>query len=77
MSKQVRTYNNGDRYEGELKGEIRNGKGVYTFAASGNRYDGNWKNDTFDGQGVFYWKDGSKYDGQWKNGKKKEKEHIL
>ena len=35
MPRGSRTYYNGDRYEGDLQGEIRNGYGTYFFA-SGN-----------------------------------------
>ena len=77
MSKQVRTYNNGDRYEGELKGEIRNGKGVYTFAASGNRYDGNWKMTHLTDKEFFIGRMAQNMMDSGKMVKKKEKEHIL
>ena len=39
MVRETRFYNNGDKYEGELRGEIREGQGTYTFA-NGNRYEG-------------------------------------
>jgi hypothetical protein len=44
MSNQKRTYFNGDRYEGELQGEIRNRRGTYYFT-NRNRYEGNWRNN--------------------------------
>ena len=41
-------YENGDTYEGGHVAGIREGRGVYTWAASGNAYEGRWK------QGVRY-----------------------
>ena len=58
----------GSEYEGQWKGDIRDGQGVQTFK-SGSIYEGEFKNNKFDGKGVFTWVEGDKYIGQFKNGK--------
>lgn len=49
-------------YEGELKGEIRDGKG-YMHWADGHEYDGEWENDVCTGEGVLIWNE-KKYQGK-------------
>ena len=44
------TYNNGDKYEGEVKDNRKNGKGIYCYA-DGEKYDGEWRNDNKNGNG--------------------------
>jgi len=41
----------GARFDGEMKGGIRNGKGVYIWNKAEVRYDGSWKEDVPHGQG--------------------------
>jgi hypothetical protein len=56
----ILTYNDGKKYEGELK--VRtfepNGKGIATFI-DGSSYEGTWKEGLMDGKGKFTWNDGS------------------
>ena len=56
----------GDKYEGDWKNGMPNGKGVFTYA-DGNKYDGDYVDDKRTGKGVFTWSDGNKYDGDWKD----------
>ena len=46
-------FNNGDRYEGDWKNNVYEGKGIY-FWKDGRKYEGNWKNDKKEGVGIFY-----------------------
>ena len=64
------TYSNGDKYIGEMKDNLRNGKGKMLFNNNDERrlYEGHWKNDLFDGEGKLIWKTGNYYDGDWKKG---------
>ena len=39
-------YNDGDRYEGDWKDDIFDGKGIMYFN-DGDRYEGDWKNGIF------------------------------
>jgi NIMA (never in mitosis gene a)-related kinase len=57
---------NGDQYEGEMKGDKKEGKGVMIYK-NGNKYDGYWKDDKKDGEGIFLLKSGGKYTGTFKN----------
>ena len=63
-------YPNGDKYIGEMKDNLRNGKGKMLFNNNDERrlYEGQWKNDLFDGEGKLIWKTGNYYDGDWKKG---------
>jgi hypothetical protein len=60
-------YINGDKYIGELKNYLRDGKGKYF--SNLETYDGYWKNDLKDGEGSVVYKDGTTYQGQFKNNK--------
>ena len=48
------TYNDGDKYVGEFKDGIPNGKGTYTFGK------GEWEGDKYVGE----WKDGKPWNGK-------------
>ena len=61
------TFDNGDKYVGEWKGDEANGQGTYTFA-SGDKYVGEFKNDNLHGQGTYKHSTGEKYVGEFKNG---------
>jgi len=63
------TYENGAKYEGELKDGKKHGKGTFT-CASGDKYEGNFVDDKAHGKGTYTWARGNKYEGNWKNGKK-------
>ena len=70
-------YPNGDKYIGEYKNKMRNGKGkmYYNEKDENGRvmYDGYWKDDLFDGKGIMKWKNNDRYNGEWKNGLKEGK----
>jgi len=55
-------------YEGEMRNELRSGRGKAFYVAWGNRYEGMFDRDKRNGIGTFYWKDGRKYEGEWLNG---------
>ena len=54
---------NGDRYEGEVAGNQRSGRGTYRFA-NGDRYEGEFVDNQFMGQGVMTFANGDRYEGQ-------------
>ncbi|EGR28379.1 protein kinase domain protein [Ichthyophthirius multifiliis] len=67
--KVIETYNNGSKYEGEVKNGLRDGKGKYYYN-NGGYYEGQWKDGQMNGQGTLYFPDGqTAYDGQWRNDK--------
>lgn len=49
-------------YEGEIRGEIRDGKG-HMFWRDGYEYNGEWENDVMTGEGILIW-NGKKYKGK-------------
>lgn len=70
------TYNNGDRYEGDVlnadgicKAWSRTGQGVCTFA-SGDQYAGSWENGKMHGTGIMKTAAGETYTGDWMNGRR-------
>ena len=62
----IMIFKSGEKYEGEWKNDLFDGKGTYLWSDS--RYMGNWKNGKITGYGEFTWKDGRKYIGEFKNG---------
>ena len=60
-------YMNNDKYIGNLKNYLREGKGKYE--SSSEKYDGYWKEDQKDGDGSVVFIDGTTYKGQFKNNK--------
>jgi len=64
----VMRWQNGDRYEGEWDGGLRQGKGKYTSKASGGLYQGEYLNDLKHGFGKYEFSNGDYYEGNWKNG---------
>jgi len=67
--RRVVAYANGDRYEGELLDDKRNGRGVYTVA-NGDRYDGEFLDNKKNGHGMSTYANGSRYDGEFLDNKK-------
>ena len=64
-------YDNGDKYDGEVRNGKRHGHGTYTFgsgAKSGDIYYGEWKDGKYHGQGIFSFRGGQKYFGEFKDG---------
>ena len=60
------TLENGDQYEGELRKDKMDGKGIYTFE-NGEIYKGRFRNNKFHGKGVYTYPDGTIKTGKWKN----------
>ena len=54
-------------YDGEMVGDIIQGKGRMTWE-NGDRYEGHFLNGLFQGQGKLQWKQGGSYDGEYKLG---------
>lgn len=68
--KGVKTWPNGDRYEGDFVDERKEGFGVYIWGRgmwAGERYEGSYLNDRRHGQGVYRWPSGDVYRGPWKD----------
>lgn len=61
------TLPNGDRYQGELLGAVRIGRGVYQFV-NGDRYEGDFDADRFHGQGILAFANGDRYQGGFVKG---------
>ena len=65
-------YPNGDKYIGEYKNNMRNGKGkiYYNQKNENNRYsyEGDWKDDLFDGKGILKYNNNDVHIGEWKSG---------
>ena len=57
-------------YEGNIKNDSRNGKGIsYFYGTKQIEYDGQWRKGEYHGNGTLYRRDGSiEYDGEWANG---------
>lgn len=64
------TYNNGDIYEGEITGILRNGKGKMTYYSTGESYSGPFVNDKITGIGTYYFSNNTKYHGSLVDNKK-------
>ena len=60
------SYINGDRYEGNILNNQRNGFGKY-FYHNGERYEGFWDSNQKNGHGMKFYNNGSLYIGQWSN----------
>lgn len=61
--KGVRSWADGDVYDGEWKDDKMHGKGERRYA-NGEVYDGEWKDDERNGKGVLRWTNGDVYDGE-------------
>ncbi|EGR32540.1 hypothetical protein IMG5_078660, partial [Ichthyophthirius multifiliis] len=55
-------------YDGEWKGNMRDGYGVQKWI-DGAKYEGEWVNNKACGKGKFYHVDGDIFEGQWENDK--------
>jgi hypothetical protein len=62
------TYEDGDKYDGEWKGDKMHGHGSY-LAPDGDQYVGEFRYNYFHGYGVIDLTNGNRYVGQWKNDK--------
>jgi hypothetical protein len=68
--KGVKTWPNGDRYEGDFVNDGKEGFGVYVWGRGvweGERYEGAYANDRRHGNGVYRWPSGDIYRGPWKD----------
>ena len=65
----IQKYDNGDRYEGEIYENKRDGQGTYTWK-NGNKYTGDFIDNQRTGRGTFYWTDGDRYEGEFVEGKR-------
>jgi hypothetical protein len=66
----VKTWPNGDRYEGDFVADHREGYGSYVWgrgAWQGERYDGEFVADRRHGYGIYWWTSGDMYSGPWQN----------
>ena len=63
------TFANGNKYVGEYKNGLPNGKGTFTFA-SGSKYVGEWKDGKYHGKGTFTSAEGKSTSGKYVDGKK-------
>ena len=61
------TYDNGTKYEGEFRADMRNGKGTFTYP-DGAKYEGEFVNNDKKGHGTFTWPNGAKFVGAFDNG---------
>ena len=59
----------GEKYIGEKKNNLKNGKGILFFnlddQSNRKRYEGNFKDNKAEGKGVFYFKNGDRYEGDF------------
>jgi len=51
-------------YEGDIKDNLRHGKGKFTYK-DGSIYNGEWSNDRINGHGTMSYKNGNIYIGEW------------
>ena len=65
-------YNNGDKYEGEWKNDLKHGNGIMNYKNGEKfyfskdkfeeieKYDGYWEKNKKNGKGIIYFKNGDK-----------------
>ena len=58
-------FNNGDRYIGGIKNNLKEGYGLLYFA-NGDKYEGEFKNDLMERYGRLFLNNGLKYEGEFK-----------
>jgi len=63
---------NGEKYIGEIKNNLKDGKGVLIFN-NDSIYEGDFKDNKREGKGILYYNDGDRYEGDWKNNIKEGK----
>ena len=64
---------NGEKYIGELKEGLKNGKGVLFYEKNNEfkriKYEGDFENNMMHGKGIMYWINGNRYEGEYKKGR--------
>ena len=61
------TFDNGDKYVGDIDYLCRHGEGKMTFV-NGDVYEGEWRDDAIDGEGKRTYSNGDVYEGEFKDG---------
>lgn len=64
LSVGIMCYPNGDKYDGEWKEDMKEGKGRVKYA-NGDSFDGEFKEDSKSGEGVYTYASGEKHSGTW------------
>ena len=71
---------NGEKYSGEIKNGLKEGKGILYYNKDSkikeDRYEGDFHNDKREGKGILFWKNGDKYEGDWKDDKREGKGKV-
>lgn len=57
-------WDDGCKYEGDWKDDVRHGKGVFEYT-NGDKYDGDWADDIQHGRGTYYFHTGDRYEGSY------------
>ena len=73
--KGTKNYEDGRRYDGDMKDGEANGTGKMTWP-DGKLYVGEWKNSKIDGTGKMTWPSGQVYVGEWKDSKRQGRGKI-
>lgn len=63
----IMVYSNGDRYTGQWKFGMREGKGKCVYSSDNSWYEGDWVRDIRQGNGVAVLTTGDKFTGEWVN----------
>ena len=66
----------GDKYVGEFRNNLREGKGIYYYH-NGDRYEGEFRNNLREGKGIFYYNNGDRMVGDYYNNMPKGKFAML
>ena len=65
--RQTLVWNDGCKYDGHWKNDVRDGKGVFEYA-NGDKYVGDWKEDIQHGKGIYFFHTGDRYEGSYVQG---------
>ncbi|CAM9290874.1 unnamed protein product [Ectocarpus sp. 12 AP-2014] len=56
-------FRSGNKYSGEFRRGVMDGRGCYTWISDGTVYEGDFRNNELTGTGRYSWSDGSAYEG--------------
>ncbi|CAN0395705.1 unnamed protein product, partial [Ectocarpus sp. 13 AM-2016] len=56
-------FRSGNKYSGEFRRGVMDGRGCYTWVSDGTVYEGDFRNNELTGTGRYSWSDGSAYEG--------------